>query len=219
VDSVGCSSTQTDGDGDGVLNTVDDCPNTGQGETVNSQGCSSSQVDSDGDGVYDNLDDCPNTTEIEGVNSVGCGPDDIVDLDSDGDGIRDSVDSCPNTDSGSVVNSAGCVILDTTSTDSAGGEIDSDFWLGFSCCILIPGIVLGVGWRYYDSESSTFISDNNRRCGICSQTGHDRRSCPQGELEELRKYKKKVETEFLGGEGFGDSQDFNKDFKKGDFNK
>jgi len=28
------------------------------------------------------------------------------------------------------------------------------------------------------------------------------------ELEELRKFKKKVETEFLGGEGFGDSQDY-----------
>ena len=39
-----------DSDGDGVLNSLDICPNTTSGESVDSDGCSECQKDADGDG-------------------------------------------------------------------------------------------------------------------------------------------------------------------------
>ena len=61
-----------DSDGDGVVNSEDICPNTPDGEIVDSGGCSISQKDSDGDGVNDNLDACPNTPLGTVVDSSGC---------------------------------------------------------------------------------------------------------------------------------------------------
>ena len=61
-----------DSDGDGVVDSEDICPNTPDGEIVDSGGCSISQKDSDGDGVNDNLDACPNTPLGTVVDSSGC---------------------------------------------------------------------------------------------------------------------------------------------------
>jgi hypothetical protein len=74
----------TDSDGDGVIDSVDQCPNTyGEGD----DGC---PIDSDGDGVPDDEDACPNTA---GDGSDGC----PVEQDSDDDGVIDSNDACPDT--------------------------------------------------------------------------------------------------------------------------
>ena len=89
-----------DSDSDGVLDGVDQCPDTASGAPVNAVGCT---PDSDGDGVLDGVDQCPGTASGAPVNAVGCTPD------SDGDGVIDSVDQCANTPAGAQVNAQGCV--------------------------------------------------------------------------------------------------------------
>ena len=70
-----------DSDNDGVLDDVDICPDTAEGETVNDEGCSEKQVDTDKDGVpdfYDNCIDTPNSEQLDndndGIGNV-CDPD------------------------------------------------------------------------------------------------------------------------------------------------
>jgi OOP family OmpA-OmpF porin len=60
---------EMDDDGDGVVNSLDRCPNTPRGAKVDVNGC---PIDSDGDGVYDYLDKCPNTPRGLAVDNRGC---------------------------------------------------------------------------------------------------------------------------------------------------
>ena len=57
-----------DTDGDGVDDSVDQCPGTPGGSTVAANGC----IDSDGDGVDDSIDACPGTPPGTNVDAVGC---------------------------------------------------------------------------------------------------------------------------------------------------
>ena len=88
-----------DRDGDGVIDTLDRCPNTPTGVKVDSKGC---PLDTDGDGVYDYLDECSGTSRGVKVDSKGCP------LDTDGDGVYDHLDQCPGTLRGVRVDSKGC---------------------------------------------------------------------------------------------------------------
>lgn len=69
----GCDGTslKTDGDndGDGVLNSADQCPNTPAGIKVDAKGC---PLDSDGDGITDDKDECPDTPQGTKVDNKGC---------------------------------------------------------------------------------------------------------------------------------------------------
>ena len=94
-----------DSDGDGVVDELDDCPNTPKGVAVDAKGC---PVDSDSDGVPDYLDRCPGTPATVVVHSDGCP------VDSDGDGVPDYLDKCPNTPKGATVNEVGCWALRAT---------------------------------------------------------------------------------------------------------
>ncbi len=94
-----------DNDNDGVNNSLDLCPNTPAGETVNASGCSASQLDDDNDGVKNNLDTCPNTPTGQTVNASGCAQ---SQLDDDNDGVKNNLDTCSNTPTGETVNSSGC---------------------------------------------------------------------------------------------------------------
>jgi OOP family OmpA-OmpF porin len=94
-----------DSDGDGVVDEVDQCPDTPRGITVDARGC---PPDSDGDGVPDYLDRCPGTPPGVAVDSSGCP------FDSDGDGVVDHLDQCPNTPKGATVNEVGCWSLEAT---------------------------------------------------------------------------------------------------------
>ena len=58
-----------DSDGDGVVDSKDECPNTPHGVPVNANGC---PKDSDGDGVPDYMDQCPGTAQGAKVNADGC---------------------------------------------------------------------------------------------------------------------------------------------------
>lgn len=58
-----------DSDGDGVVDTLDQCSNTAKGVSVDSQGC---PLDGDKDGVFDSLDQCPQTPLGAKVDTDGC---------------------------------------------------------------------------------------------------------------------------------------------------
>jgi len=77
----------SDGDGDGVVDSKDMCSDTPAGITVDEFGC---PVDSDKDGVPDYLDECSGTPKGSTVDQKGCP------LDSDSDGIPDVKDLCIN---------------------------------------------------------------------------------------------------------------------------
>jgi outer membrane protein OmpA-like peptidoglycan-associated protein len=79
-----------DDDNDGVINSLDEEPNTPEGSVVNNKGVaiassSTKSVDSDGDGFLDENDICPN---LAGT-AYGC-------PDADKDGVPDFMDACPN---------------------------------------------------------------------------------------------------------------------------
>jgi OOP family OmpA-OmpF porin len=95
------NNQEKDSDGDGVIDSLDKCPNTPANYRVDSNGCI---ADSDGDGVADNLDACPNTPKGYPVDESGCPKD------SDGDGVIDALDKCPNTPKGFGVDENGCAI-------------------------------------------------------------------------------------------------------------
>ena len=60
-----------DSDGDGVVDTIDNCPGTPIGTPVDSTGCAL-PVDDDNDGVVNADDQCPNTEAGAKVDEVGC---------------------------------------------------------------------------------------------------------------------------------------------------
>ena len=124
----------SDSDGDGVFDSMDECPNTPKGNAVNSRGCEQ-QLDSDEDGVVDSMDECPNTPKGNIVNARGCEEKPKQELDSDGDGVFDYKDKCPNTAPDFKVDMDGCPLTATLQvnfptneyavTDSLIGELKS----------------------------------------------------------------------------------------------
>ena len=88
-----------DSDKDGVFDSVDVCPGTPRGASVDSKGC---PIDSDKDGIIDYKDECPNTPLGVSVDKKGCP------LDSDEDGVLDYKDLCPETPLGLSVDANGC---------------------------------------------------------------------------------------------------------------
>ena len=88
-----------DSDGDGVIDSLDKCPNTPSVAKVDSKGC---PLDADRDGVADYMDNCPGTPSVAKVDSKGCP------LDADNDGVADYIDDCPGTPKGVKVNAKGC---------------------------------------------------------------------------------------------------------------
>ncbi len=83
-----------DDDGDGVIYSEDECPDTrlGEGEVANSQGCATYQLDTDNDGVNDAIDQCPATQSGNYVDENGCPR---PDNDADGDGTPNDQDAYP----------------------------------------------------------------------------------------------------------------------------
>ena len=105
--TLGCSSSQSDTDEDGIMNDLDLCPLTPAGEFINTDGCAQSQLDDDGDGVMNDLDLCPDTLPqfIYLINTEGCTQ---SQLDDDEDGVMNDVDLCPLTPAGETVDAGGC---------------------------------------------------------------------------------------------------------------
>ncbi|MBI5762602.1 MAG: right-handed parallel beta-helix repeat-containing protein [Planctomycetes bacterium] len=84
VDADPVSATATDGDGDGVIDCDDACPDTAAGQSPDATGCSCQQNnpdgDADGDGIQDCVDNCSAVANADQA-------------DSDGDGIGDACEA------------------------------------------------------------------------------------------------------------------------------
>tara|TARA_B100001750_G_scaffold242965_1_gene257293 strand:+ start:9 stop:1553 length:1545 start_codon:yes stop_codon:yes gene_type:complete len=145
----------SDVDGDGVDDSVDDCPNTPAGTTVDTTGCAIviPSSDTDGDGVDDSVDNCPNTPPGTTVDAVGCEDNSGTtnNMDADGDGVNDIMDICPNTPSGTTVDFIGCAISEeidetdeTDETDNTGTASADDGQLVSTTMIMaiITGLIL-----------------------------------------------------------------------------
>ena len=123
--STGCfgepmAMAEGDADGDGVVDSKDQCPGTAAGTAVDAKGCA---LDSDGDGVADASDKCPGTPAGAKVDAKGC------ELDSDGDGVVDSADACPGTPAGATVDAKGCalgIVLQNVNFQTNSGELTAD---------------------------------------------------------------------------------------------
>jgi len=93
-----------DSDDDGIPDAEDSCPT--QPGKPEAQGCPVSK-DSDGDGVPDDIDRCP----LDGEDADGFQDEDgCPDADDDNDGIVDKMDSCPHNPG--PIDNRGCPTLD-----------------------------------------------------------------------------------------------------------
>jgi len=109
-----------DADGDGVVDSKDQCPGTATGTAVDAKGC---KLDMDGDGVADASDKCPGTPAGAKVDTRGC------EIDSDSDGVVDSADACPDTPVGATVNTKGCalgIVLQNVHFQLNSGELTDE---------------------------------------------------------------------------------------------
>ena len=142
----------TDGDGDGVLDMWDACPDTTPGVDVSSRGCEIQNIDRDGDNdrVPDHRDECPYTPIGVPVDPCGCSLDSDMDgvttdkdhcpgsrigavvdefgceSDADGDGVPDHIDQCPDTRTGAKVDLLGCEQWDVISLPGVNFKSGSD---------------------------------------------------------------------------------------------
>lgn len=121
--ACGCGVPDTDSDGDGVADCIDDCPNDPDKVDPGVCGCGVSDADvdqdgtpdcidncfdgpdTDGDGVLDCEDGCPNDPNKTSPGMCGCG---VSDADSDGDGVPDCQDGCPNDPNKTAPGICGC---------------------------------------------------------------------------------------------------------------
>ena len=163
VDSTGCSTSQKDGDLDGVTDDQDACPETPAGEQVDMSGCSGSQEDTDNDGVMDAFDLCPGTPLGSSIDAAGCSD---AQLDSDNDGITNDVDACPMSAPEVPVNGQGCA-ADERDTDMDGVMDADDF------CALTPT----------DEEADSTGCSNSQRDDDNDSFTNDLDQCPNTPLQ------------------------------------
>lgn len=123
IDSLEISShfDPNDLDGDGVRDTVDQCPGTPANETADTNGCSPSQIDSDNDGVVDSLDAFP-FDPTETVDTDGDLIGNNADTDDDGDGVSDTDDAFP-LDANESLDTDGDLIGNNTDSDDDGDGV------------------------------------------------------------------------------------------------
>ena len=123
------SALPPDADGDGVLDAIDNCPNTPN----------PGQEDLDGDGIGDACDPCPVADDLDGDGSCddvdNClGLSNPLQIDGDGDGLGDACDPCPNDPADDADGDGHCADADNCpAVNNPGqGDLDGD-GLGDSC--------------------------------------------------------------------------------------
>ena len=143
VESIG----QPDTDGDGIVDSLDNCEWTDDLSTVNQTGCSWDQRDDDGDGILNADDLCPETNLGEIVDEGGCS---ASQRDSDSDGKNDSIDPCPFSPNLIDFDGDGC-------SDSEDWDDDNDLVADFedNC----PKGIIGVHAYDLDQDGCSDLED------------------------------------------------------------
>ena len=111
-----------DSDGDGVEDTIDECPYDADNDADNDGVCGdvdqcpgfNDNADADGDGIADGCDSCSSDVNKTKPGICGCG---VADTDSDGDGTADCNDICPADPYKIEAGICGCGLADTDSDD------------------------------------------------------------------------------------------------------
>ncbi len=96
---------EPDSDGDGLGDSLDECPDDPEKTEPGICGCNIPDVDSDEDGTLDCDDLCPDDPEKIDPENCGCNEPEI---DSDGDGEEDCVDQCPDDPTKITPGECGC---------------------------------------------------------------------------------------------------------------
>jgi len=118
------SSSASDVDGDGVVDSLDNCPNVANSNQrdYDSNGEGDACEDSDGDGVLDNKDTCPVIPNADQADSDFDGIGDVCE-DTDNDGVIDSLDNCINVANLDQTDLDGDGIGDACDNDKDGDTI------------------------------------------------------------------------------------------------
>ena len=104
-----------DSDGDGYLDSVDQCVNTAPDLRVDSTGCAVEEAeDFDGDGVANELDNCPSTPAGQAVDENGCSTEQVEEVVED---FRDLTDDVEEVAEVEVVNQETKNLASTVNTD------------------------------------------------------------------------------------------------------
>ena len=123
------STAGSDLDGDGVIDSLDNCPNIPNSNQRDSDSNGEGNVceDSDGDGVLDYKDVCPYIPNADQKDSDFDGIGDVCD-DSDGDGIYDAFDNClaiVNSDQADMDGDGIGDVCDDSDSDGVYDSIDN----------------------------------------------------------------------------------------------
>lgn len=92
------SEDPPDDDGDGIENTVDNCPSMSNADQADADGDGigdACEIDTDEDGVIDDLDNCPTLANEDQADTNNDGIGDVCEGDGDEDGVQDYIDNCP----------------------------------------------------------------------------------------------------------------------------
>jgi hypothetical protein len=135
-----------DSDGDGVIDSADQCQNTELGQMVDGIGCSELQKNPDGDldGVSDNFDQCPDTLAGTIVDENGCSPNQLA-IDSDNDGVEDQNDKCANSPPSSSVDSDGCTESQAIELESSQDILPNGASTDDTASMIMLGIMVAAG--------------------------------------------------------------------------
>jgi hypothetical protein len=113
-------NTDPDTDGDGVLDSADNCVNVVNPGQENNDGDAEGDAcdaDDENDGVNDDVDNCPLTVNAGQENNDGDGQGDACDADDDNDAVNDDVDNCRFTSNPAQANN---------DLDAQGDACDAD---------------------------------------------------------------------------------------------
>ena len=113
---VDINGCDLDTDGDKVADYKDACRGTPKGVQVDERGCG---LDDDHDGIANYRDRCANTPADVGVDGYGC------EWDSDGDGVADSRDQCAGTPPGLAVEPMGCILVQVVTLEGVNFQTGS----------------------------------------------------------------------------------------------
>ncbi len=109
-----------DRDADGVLDSLDNCPDDANADQVNTDGDADGDAcddDDDNDGILDGADNCPIVANPDQANTDSDADGDACDGDADGDKVADDTDNCPGVANVDQINTDG---------DAEGDACDAD---------------------------------------------------------------------------------------------